>query len=406
MFQRKLKIGYFALTWLNICATAYYGNYVFFLLRKEYGFGNKDNLLYAALGGFLYVFGAWFAGNFAQKRGYYFALKIGFSVMTVSLLTGMFLSTAVGQLAVLLGWTFGMCFTWPVLEALASEGEDRKGLATMVGVYNVVWAGGAAVAYFTGGALLENLGPRSLFWFPAALHVTQFAMLLFLQRQARSMPPAPVAMANESGPIDPHDAGIPLKRRKIFLRLAWLANPFAYIAMNTVLPLIPDVTASLKLSTTLAGFVCSVWMFARLFSFMALWRWSGWHYHFGWLVSAYVAMIGAFAALLLMESLVVVLVSQLLFGAAVGVIYYSSLFYSMDVGETKGEHGGLHEALLGIGLCVGPAMGTAALRVFPSNPDAGTLGVAVVLGAGLCAILAVGAGLGRRPVDLAQKSLR
>jgi hypothetical protein len=78
----------------------------------------------------------------------------------------------------------------------------------------------------------------------------------------------------------------------------------------------------------------------------------------------------------------------------------------MDVGETKGEHGGLHEALLGIGLCVGPAMGTAALRVFPSNPDAGTLGVAVVLGAGLCAILAVGAGLGRRPVDLAQKSLR
>lgn len=406
MFQRKLKVGYFALTWLNIYATAYYGNYVFFLLRKEYGFGNQDNLLYAALAGFLYVFGAWFAGNFAQKRGYYLALKIGFSLMTASLLAGMFLGTAFGQLAVLLGWTFGMCFTWPVLEALASEGEDRKGLVKMVGVYNVVWAGGAAVAYFTGGALLDNLGPRSLLWFPIALHLTQFCTLLFLERHARSLPATHVDLADESGPIDPHDSGIILARRKMFLRLAWLANPFAYIAMNTVLPLIPDVAARLNLSTTLAGFVCSVWMFARLSAFAVLWRWNGWHYHFGWLAGAYVAMIGSFAALLLVENLSVVVLSQVLFGAAVGVIYYSSLFYSMDVGETKGEHGGVHEALIGVGLCAGPAMGTIALRVFPQNPDAGTIGVSLALIVGLGVIFAAAAGLRAAKADLAQKSLR
>src|SRR5687767_9510281 len=261
MFHRKLKIGYFALTWLNILATAYYGNYIFFLLRKHYGFQNEDNLLYAALGGFLYIFGAWYAGNFAQKHGYYLALKIGFSVMAVSLLAGMFLNTALGQLIVLLVWTFGMCFTWPTLEALASEGEDRKGLATMIGVYNVVWASGAAASYFTGGALLETLGYQSLFWLSAAIHIVQFLALLFLQRQARTFPAPPLSAPAEAGPIDPHDAAIPLARRKTFLRLAWLANPFAYIAMNTVLPLIPDVAARLSLSTTLAGFVCSVWMF-------------------------------------------------------------------------------------------------------------------------------------------------
>lgn len=405
MFQRKLKIGYFALTWLNIYATAYYGNYVFFLLRKQYGFGNADNLLYAALAGLLYVFGAWYAGNFAQKRGYYFALKIGFSVMAASLAIGLALDTALGQLFVLLAWTFGMCFTWAILEALASEGEDRKGLATMVGVYNVVWAGGAAVAYFTGGALLENFGRKSLFWFTGAIHIVQLVTLLFLERKARTLPPPPAA-SNQTAPIDPHDVGIPLTRRKVFLRLAWLANPFAYIAMNTVLPLIPDVAARLKLSTTFAGFVCSVWMFARLFAFVTLWRWSGWHYHFGWLASAYLAMIGSFAALLLVEDLAVVVVSQLLFGGAVGLIYYSSLFYAMDVGETKGEHGGFHEALVGVGLFAGPAMGTIALRVFPWNPDAGTLGVAVVLILGLCVILAAGLALRGQTPGLAQKSLR
>ena len=407
MFHRKLKVGYFTLTWLNIFATAYYGNYIFFLLREEYGFGNEDNLLYAALGGFLYVFGSWYGGNFAQRRGYYFSLKIGFSLMALSLGAGMFVNIALGQLIVFLGWNLGMCFTWPTLEALASEGEDRKGLTKMLGIYNVVWASGAAVMYFTGGALLEGFGPHSLFWFPAALHVTQFAMLLLLERHAQTLPVPRTNTTGESDALDPHDAAIPLARRKTFLRLAWIATPFAYIAMNTVLPLIPDVAARLSLSTTLAGFVCSVWMFARLFSFAVLWRWSGWHYHFGWLVGAYVTMIASFGALLLVENLAVVVMSQLLFGVAVGVIYYSSLFYSMDVGETKGEHGGFHEALIGVGLCGGPAIGTVALRAFPSNPDAGTIGVAVVLAVGLCVVLAVGAalgGAGKR--ELAQKSLR
>lgn len=386
MFQRRLKVGYFVLTWINIYATAYYGNFVFFLLRQEYGFANRDNLLYAALGGFVYMAGAWYAGNFAQKRGYYFALKIGFLVMAATLAAGSQVTGALGQLLTLLGWTFGMCFTWPVFEALVSEGEDRPGLTTMVGVYNVVWASGAAVSYFTAGALLETLGVRSLFWLPAILHGAQFGVLLYLERMSRTLAPAPHVVAPERGPIDPHDAGIPLAHRKTFLRLAWVANPFAYIAMNTVIPLIPDVAARLELSTTFAGFVGSVWMFARLSSFIALWRWPGWHYRLGWLLGAYVGMIGSFATLLLVENLAVVVVSQLVFGAAVGLIYYSSLFYAMDVGETKGEHGGLHEALVGVGLFGGPAVGTVALRLAPSTPDAGTMAVCVLLAAGLAVL--------------------
>ena len=49
MFQRKLKVGYIVLAWLNIYATAYYGNYIFFLMKQEFGFGNRENLLMAAI---------------------------------------------------------------------------------------------------------------------------------------------------------------------------------------------------------------------------------------------------------------------------------------------------------------------------------------------------------------------
>jgi MFS family permease len=404
MFQRKLKVGYFVLAWLNIYATAYYGNYIFFLMKQEFGFGNRENLLMAAVNGGIYIFFAWFAGRFAQKRGYYLALKVGFSIMTVALLSGTQATSVLTHYGVMMGWTVGMCFTWPTLEALVSEGETRKGLTTMLGIYNVVWASGAAVSYFTGGALLDALGPRSLFWFPPILHAVQFAILIGLQRASRQLEPVTQDSSDEE-PIDIHDIGIPLDRKKIFLRLAWIANPFAYIAMNTVIPLIPHIATRFDLSTTLAGFVGSVWMFARLFTFVGLWFWAGWHYRFRWLAAAYAVMVGCFAALLLINNLAVVIIAQLAFGLAVGLIYYSSLFYAMDVGETKGEHGGAHEALIGVGLCCGPAVGTIALRVVPAIPYAGTLAVSALLTAGLAVLLVSGGRLGRKGPGLAQKSL-
>ncbi|HEY0454894.1 MAG TPA: hypothetical protein VGE41_00860, partial [Verrucomicrobiae bacterium] len=165
--------------------------------------------------------------------------------------------------------------------------------------------------------------------------------------------------------------------------------PFAYIAMNTVIPLLPDLAARFELSTRLAGFVGSVWMFARLGAFFLLWRWTRWHYRFGWLAAAFSLMIVSFAALLLMRELAVVVAAQIVFGGCVGLIYYSSLFYSMDVGHTKGEHGGMHEALIGLGLFIGPAVGTASLRISPSHPHAGTWAVSVLLGVGLLALMAV-----------------
>ena len=36
---------------------------------------------------------------------------------------------------------FGMCFTWPALEAMVSEGEPRHRMQSMVGMYNITWAG-------------------------------------------------------------------------------------------------------------------------------------------------------------------------------------------------------------------------------------------------------------------------
>ena len=391
MFHRRHKTVYFVLEGLNALAASLFFNYLFFYMRAHFGFGNKQNLLLTTMHGLLYMSFAAFGGRVGQQRGYFFALRLGFGAMALALALGGWAvagwgstspKTMHGLIAALALWTLGMCFTWPALEAMTSERESRAGLQQMIGVYNLVWASGAALAYFGGGALVTKLGWGALFWVPLAIHLTQLLCLAGLHRQLRREEASPrpePALAQPESPAPSHSRA----ETSVFLRLAWLANPLAYIAMNALLPVIPQMADQMGLSTMTAGFVCSVWLFSRMGAFLGLWLWNGWHYRFGWLVAAYVGLIVSFAMILLVPSVAAIVVGQVLFGLAVGLLYYSSLFYSMDLGDTKGEHGGLHEAAIGAGIFGGPAIGVAALLLSPGHPHAGVWAVSAVLTAGL-----------------------
>jgi hypothetical protein len=172
-----------------------------------------------------------------------------------------------------------------------------------------------------------------------------------------------------------------------FLKMAWLANPFAYVAINTLFAVMPGVAERLALSPTRVGLFCSVWLFGRLGAFVLLWRWRGWHYRFRWLVASFLVLIAGLATILLSSQLWVVVLAQIFFGLATGVIYYSSLFYSMDVGEASSEHSGLHEACIGAGVFLGPATGAAALTLAPGAPNAFVWAVSSLLVLGLGGLL-------------------
>jgi predicted MFS family arabinose efflux permease len=151
----------------------------------------------------------------------------------------------------------------------------------------------------------------------------------------------------------------------------------------------PGVARRLELSTTLACFCCSLWCFVRVGAFFGLWFWPGWHYRFRWLLSSYLALIASFAVILLIPNLAVIVIAQLAFGWAIGLVYYSSLFYSMDVGETKGEHGGIHEAAIGLGNFAGPAVGAASLHFLPQYVNSGAIAVSILLLCGLGGLAAI-----------------
>jgi predicted MFS family arabinose efflux permease len=385
--KQKTKFVCYAIEGLNSFATVLYFNYLYFFMRDRFGFDNKHNLALAAFLGFIYIFAAWQAGKFAQRCGYFFALKIGFSIMAVSLVIGLFLTSVLGEILAASCVTLGMCFIWPTLEAFVSDGETTAQLPRAIGIYNVVWAVTNALSYFIGGTLIETFGYKIIFILPITIVLLQLGLTLWLHRHAIELARAAIEKSATMPPPEPHRPASP--KAKAFLRMAWLANPFAYIAINTLIAVIPGIAHKFNLSPMFAGFICSLWCFVRLGTFIVLWHWTDWHYKFRWLVASFAILILSFSAILMSSNLVMLVIAQIFFGSAIGLIYYSSLFYSMDAGDAKSEHGGIHEAAIGVGNFVGPTIGAAALQFLPQYANSGAIAVSVLLLCGFGGLISI-----------------
>ena len=368
---QRFRAGCYTLEGLNSFGVVIYFNYLYFYFRDWYGFDNQRNLELAAFIGLVYTFASWQAGRFAARFGYFTALKCGYGLMAVGLLAAAQIHSAGYAVAVACVINVGMCLIWPTLEALVSEGAVA---ANAVGLYNIIWATTNAVAYFIGGSLIEKFGYQCIFYLPFVIMLVQIELAYRLEKHRPKVASAPPGVVHAPDPRRPTPA-----RAKSFQHMAWLANPFAYIAINTLLAVMPGVAARFHLSPMLAGFACSLWCFVRLGMFVVLWRWTAWHYRFAGLVAAYALLIVSFATILMTPVLWILIAAQVVFGAAIGLIYYSSLFYAMDASDSNSEHGGIHEAAIGVGNCVGPAVGAASLQFLPQIQNSGVLAVTVLL---------------------------
>jgi predicted MFS family arabinose efflux permease len=138
--RQKIKVCCFTLEGTNSFATVLFFNYLYFYMAQYFGYGDKRNFALAAFLGVGYTFAAWQGGKFAQRYGYFPALKTGFSLMLAGLVSGLVFPSAAGKIAAAVFVTTGTCFIWPTLEAFVTDGESATRLPRMVGIYNITWA--------------------------------------------------------------------------------------------------------------------------------------------------------------------------------------------------------------------------------------------------------------------------
>ena len=86
----------------------------------------------------------------------------------------------------------------------------------------------------------EKFGGETLFWLPVGLHILELVLMTTLPAEGTSTrssaaagpAPFPTATATPRPQLNPR----PIAKVRAFLYLGWLANPFAYMAINGILP--------------------------------------------------------------------------------------------------------------------------------------------------------------------------
>ena len=355
---------------------------LFFVTAQHYRFSPARNLVLAASMGALSAAASWRSGRLAARFAPRAVLWAAFALWGAVALLPVALPHAQWALWVTAFVASVTSATiWPIVESYVSAGRHGAHMRQAIGWFNVVWTPAMAVPLFL-MPLVARLGLPWCLGLGSVVNVFALAATL-------ALPPRPAAhhAAEARAAMGPEYGALAKSS-------TWLL-PLSYVISTAIAPLLPFRLAAVGVGSDGSVFA-GLWMTARFLTFFTMWRTAFWHGRWGTLAAGSALLLASFAAILLAPTAVGLVAGLLGFGVGMGLIYYCALYYSLTVGHAAVEAGGLFEALVGVGSCVGPLVGTAGQFLGgPGHASAATLGVTAL-------VLALGARGVLRPYHLAR----
>lgn len=377
---------------------------IYFFTTSRFGWGSLHNYLMAAVLGVVYVGGALCAHAVATRLGRRMTLVTVYLVMSAVAWLAVFGHHSPYVLVPLLIVYSGLsAITWPSLESLVSSGAEARDLSRRLGVYNCVWSGAGAITVALAGLLLKYW-PTGNFIIPGFWHAAMALLLMRVLRQDKTSTARAGDTTQDSGHVTIAPEPELLRARTVALWMSRLALPATFVVISSLLAAMPTLPLIKRLDPTTRTAVGSVWMAARWVAFLWLGATVWWHTRPRALLTASLLLLAGFLAVTLrpewlpgspevatMPWMAWMICWQVVLGLALGLIYAASLYFGMVLSDGSTEHGGYHEALIGVGTVVGPGAGALAEQVGGGNPLWGVLAVALVLAASVvaCACVAV-----------------
>jgi hypothetical protein len=361
---------------------------IFFYTKKIFGWGARGNLLLCAAQGLIYTLGALIAHPVAarlHRRSLLRKVQVGLAMMS---LVPVFWSGPIALTAILLLYVLLSGIQWPVLESLISSGIGAVELSRRITVWNLIWAPTVLVSYAICGPIIAHR-PAGIFLFTAVVHLLAAVILMRREADPRSSAPAH---------LRPEPELIPL--RKLAMWLSRLVLPASNAVLYSLLAILPTLPALLRLPLGVRPLVGSAWMLARCLCFAMLGASSWWHTRPRAMLAAGLLVLAGFLGVTLTTSPLANILWQMAFGFGGGVIYTGSLYFGMVLSSGSTEHGGYHEALIGLGTTLGPGIGALAMAIRPNQPNASVFGVVALFSVSMIASTAVSlAARGERTAD-------
>jgi hypothetical protein len=364
---------------------------IFFVTAGHYAFSPLRNLVLAALMGAVYVVAAKGAGVLARRLPPWLTpralLVAALGVWTVApLLPIVFAGSEAALWAGALLGAGASAVTWPIVESYLTAGRHGARMRAAIGWFNVTWTPAVAVSLLV-MPLVGRASPLGTLALSAAGSAAAMLAVAALPRR----PGEHEAAASE--------AAVGPEYRYLARSSAWLL-PLSYVLASALAPVLPHRLAEVGGGIP-DGTVAALWMLTRFVVLVLMWRSGFWHGRWGTLGGAAAALVGGFALVLLASSLGMLAAGLFVFGAGMGLTYYSALYYSMAVGHAAVEAGGTFEALIGVGYFVGPMIGIAG-QLVASGPAAHARALSATVGLAW-AVAAVGGWAAYRPFAEARR---
>lgn len=267
-----------------------------------------------------------------------------------------------------------MALFWPAYEAWLAEREGEGELIQRVMLFNLFWSIGMALGPTVASYLYQDANPFTPFYLAGALVMLTLATILgsrlrikseslnslkqvsYIAKAHKSEPSVATAKTASAltQPIYPSS-----KVRATYLNLARCANFASWFALGVLRRLGPKLTLEMGVPPKIFGNLMLTLGGLQTLAFLGLGTGysTRWHYRFGPLLIVQVVAILSFVGIWRGQQTILWICAFAAIGVSVAFTYFSSLYYGLDRQADKGNKSGWHEAILGVGILLGPFLG-------------------------------------------------
>lgn len=346
-----------------------------FLMRSRFGFTAEENLWLMMTLAAVYTIGALAAGR-VVKRFSKASTLLGMQFVMLALLVPLAFA-GLGYIGSI--WLFSplliaaimvSTLTWPIVESTITENCDAKTMSRRITAYNLTWSITSMAVIASYDTLLQ-VWPAGPVIIPIICQSVCVGLAVALKRIVARTPPAVAQPAAHHATPDPEL----LQSRVLALWLSRISLPASFVIANSLMAMFPTMPVAAELGKA-GSLLASLWMGSRVVMFYILGVTTVWHHKPKWLLGggillllSYLAIVipgerlGVFAEVPLWTVVSVMAVGEIVLGLMAGFVFSASLYFGMVLSDGSTDHGGYHEALIGVGGVMGPGLAAVAQQM-------------------------------------------
>ena len=290
-----------------------------------------------------------------ERRYILYAASLILSVVSI----GLALCRNSGHLmSVFPGIGISMALFFPAYEAWLAEQEGEGDLIQRIMLFNLFWSIGMTLGPAFSSYLYGSANPFRPFYL-AGIFAILTLVTIWCSRIAKSDPSNLSVHTDESDSEPPEILYPPPPVRTTYLHLARCANFVSWFALGVLRQLAPKLTLEMGIRPVIYGNLMLILGGVQTLAFVVLGTGysTRWHYRFSPLLIIQLLAILSFLGIGLTQHTILWAFAFAAIGVSVAFTYFSSLYYGLDRHADKGNKSGWHEAILGVGILLGPFLG-------------------------------------------------